>query len=228
VLVVGLAFPACAIDTTPPTVEEDVGVSELLLTSTSDNDGSIKARVSRADGSVLLDLRWDLMTNQVTVQAQDGPPLSFENAAHAATREGAEVAALYLYRDSLGLRDQPGCDPPAQLLTTVCSSHMCAVHDQCFFDNPDKEHAPCVGSVASFWESAKAWAWGTPSYCDRCNIDAIGETLKNGLYGCQLSGECNEWECGCNAKQCTVDGAPVCLASGDCHELKNQASAGND
>ncbi|MNC96723.1 hypothetical protein D3C83_141730 [compost metagenome] len=51
--------------------------------------------------------------------------------------------------------------------------------------------------------------------------------MKNGMYGCQLTGECNEWACGCDAKECTLDGTAVCLSSGDCHELENQSSGGS-
>ena len=91
-------------------------------------------------------------------------------------------------------------------------------------DNPNKAQSPCVGSAANFWVSAKKWAWGQADYCDMCNMKAVGEALKNGMYGCQLNGECQGWACGCDAKQCTVDGATVCLASGDCHDLKNAAS----
>ena len=217
-----LVTSACGIDTSAPPPGDSTShapADDVHVMSTRGAEGVIQAMVVKADGEVVFSLRYDPVDNRITVVAPNESPVSFENASHAATAEGAKLAVWYLYRHSVGFRDQPGCDPPANFMTTVCLSHMCAVHDQCFFDNPEKESSPCVGSTTNFWVSAKNWAWGTADYCDMCNIDAIGEALKNGMYGCELSGECYEWACGCDAKQCTVDGSTVCLSSGDCHEL---------
>lgn len=213
----------CAIDTSAPPggvapAEDDVHVVGLR------SGDLIEAKVVKSDGTAVFSLSYDPEDNQITVIAPNEEPVSFENAAYSATPEGAKLAVWYLYRHSVGFRDQPGCDPPANFMTTVCLSHMCAVHDQCFFDNPDKQDHPCVGSTTNFWISVKNWAWGAADYCDACNVNAVGEALKNGMYGCQLSGECEDWDCGCDAKQCTVDGSTVCLSSGDCHELTNSDS----
>lgn len=217
-LLCALAFSACAVETSELARE---GAGQVGLSSTSDESGVIHAVVSGKSGAVLLSLDYDPTDNRITVSTPSEDPVSFQNASPGGSAEGAELAAYYLYRASLGLRDEPGCDPPANFMTTVCLSHMCAVHDRCYADNPDKESHPCEGSVTNFWESAKKWAWGSADYCDYCNVSAIGEALQNGMYGCQASGECQGWECGCDAKQCTVDGETVCLASGDCHELSN-------
>ncbi len=214
----------CGIDTSPgPPDAPSPGPEseEVHVVSLRGAEGVIEAKVVKSDGTSVFSLRYDPSDNQITVNAANESPVSFENASYSATPEGAKLAVWYLYRHSVGFRDQPGCDPPANFMTTVCLSHMCAVHDQCFFDNPDKESNPCVGSTTNFWVSVKNWAWGSADYCDACNVAAVGEALKNGMYGCELSGECEDWDCGCDAKQCTVDGSTVCLSSGDCHQLTN-------
>jgi hypothetical protein len=221
-----IAAAACAVDTSAPPPDRGTRVGDVYVRSKQLRNGEISAEVATASGDVLFVLSLDPTTGRVTARAADQDPVSFENPADRSTPEGAELAALYLYRHSLGLRDQPGCDPPANFMTTVCLSHMCAVHDQCYFDNPDRATHPCIGSAANFWVSVKHWAWGTADYCDLCNVDAIGGALKNGMYGCELSGECNGWACGCDAKECTANGSTVCLANGDCHQLENSAPGG--
>jgi hypothetical protein len=218
---ISIALAACAVDTSPGTPDPATRAGDVMLRSTQLRNGGIFAEVERPNGEVLFSLSFDPMTRRLTAHSPNQDPVSFESPSDEVTRSGAELAAFYLYRHESGLRDEPGCDPPANFMTTLCLSHMCAVHDQCYFDNPDKATHPCVGSVTNFWISVKNWALGSADYCDMCNLNAIGATLKDGADGCELSGECAAWDCGCDAKQCTVDGATVCLASGDCHQLQN-------
>src|SRR5262245_42037223 len=133
----------------------DANVSSEVLP-----DGDIATTVSGPSGDALVKTRWHHLTHVLTYELPSSTPFDLQLDIDTVSTFGASAMAYYIYKQTSGYHDSPGCDAPASGATTPCYSPCCADHDQCYDNNN------CTW--ASWLYFGASWA------CVGCNAKAVG------------------------------------------------------